>query len=74
MSQLQSHTEHRGVAGTQHGGHRWMMLACCIPMLLVVVALVLTGVASAGAILYALVCVAMMAVMMAGMGHSSGHN
>ncbi len=70
MSQFRSHTAHRGVAAIGHGGHRWMMLACCIPMLLVVGALVLTGVASGSAILYALVCVA----MMAGMGHGSGDN
>jgi hypothetical protein len=74
MSQLQSHTQHRGIAGTRHGGHHRMMLACCIPMLLVAVALVLTGVASAGAIVYALVCAALMAVMMAGIGDGSGHN
>jgi len=74
MSQLQSHTQHRGIAGTRHGGHHWMMLACCIPMLLVAVALVLMGVANAGAIVYALVCVAVMAVMTVGMGDGSGHN
>ena len=38
-----------------------MMLACCIPMLLIVGALVVTGVAGTGAIVYALVCTAMMA-------------
>jgi hypothetical protein len=70
MSQLQSHMQHRGVAGTRHGGHRWMMLACCIPMLLIAIGLVVTGVASAAAILYALACV----VMMAGMGHGHGDN
>jgi len=74
MSQLQSHTQHRGIGGTGHGGQHWMMLACCIPMLLVAVALVVTGVVSAGAIVYALVCVAMMGVMMAGMGHGHGDN
>ena len=74
MSQLQSQTRHRAVAGARHRGHRWMMLACCIPMLLVVIALVATGVASASAIVYALACVAMMGVMMAGMGHGSGDN
>ena len=73
MRQLDSHTQ-RGGAATPHGAHRWMMLACCIPMLLIAVVLILTGVASGSAILYALVCVAMMAVMMAGMGHGSGHN
>lgn len=74
MSQPQSHTQHGDVAATHHSGHRWMMLACCIPMLLIALALVLTGVASASTIIYALVCVAMMTVMMAGMGHSHGDN
>jgi len=46
MSQLQSHTQHRGIGGTGHGGQHWMMLACCIPMLLVAVALVVTGVSA----------------------------
>jgi hypothetical protein len=47
-----------------------MMLVCCLPMLLIVVALVATGVAGPGAILYALLCTAMMATMMFGMpGH-----
>ncbi|WP_035935607.1 hypothetical protein [Knoellia aerolata] len=46
------------------GGHALMMLACCIPMVFVVVALVATGVVGAGAIAYALLCVAMMAAMM----------
>ena len=74
MSQLQSHTKHRGVPATPHDGHHWMMLACCIPMLLIVIALVVTGVVSASAILYALACVAMMAVMMAGMGRGHSDN
>jgi hypothetical protein len=38
-------------------------------MLLIAVMLVVSGVANAGAIVFALVCTAMMAVMMAGMGH-----
>lgn len=46
-----------------------MMIICCVPMLLIAVVLVVSGVANAGAIVFALVCTAMMAVMMAGMGH-----
>ena len=45
-------------------GHRLLMLACCIPMLVVVFALVASGVAGAGSIIFALLCVAMMAAMM----------
>lgn len=71
MKQLEPHAQHAGapVRGG-HAGHGWMMLACCIPMLLIVIALVVTGVASASTILYVLVCVA----MTAGMGHGHGDN
>lgn len=52
-------------SGQAHGrGHGLMMLLCCVPMLLIVFALVATGAAGAGAIAYALVCTAMMAAMM----------
>jgi hypothetical protein len=44
-----------------------MMIACCVPMFVVAVALVLTGIASAGFLLVAVGCVAMMALMMHGM-------
>lgn len=62
-------------SATQHGaghsrGHGLMMLACCVPMLLIAFALVLSGVAGSGAILWALLCTAMMAAMMFAMpGH-----
>lgn len=56
-----------------HGGHgHWMMIACCVPMLVIAVILVATGVASAGFILVAVMCTAMMALMMAGMSHGGG--
>jgi drug/metabolite transporter (DMT)-like permease len=61
-SRLES--QHRG-----HGGHGWMMIACCIPMLLIAVGLVAAGVASPGFILVAVACTAMMALMMRGMSH-----
>ena len=32
----------------RHGGHHLMMIACCIPMLVIAVALVAAGVVSAG--------------------------
>lgn len=56
--------EHMAEQGGSRWGHHLMMLACCIPMLLIVGALVLTGVAGTGAIVYALICTAMMAGMM----------
>ena len=56
----QDDTQHAG-----HGrGHGLMMLACCVPMLLIAVALVASGAAGAGAILFALLCFVMMAAMM----------
>ena len=56
-----------------HGGHsRWMMIACCVPMLALAIVLVATGVASAGFIFAAVACTAMMAIMMAGMSGGRG--
>ena len=46
-----------------------MMIACRILMLVIAAALVLTGVANGGTIIFALACTAMMALMMVGMGH-----
>lgn len=56
--------EHMPEPGGTRRGHHLMMLACCVPMLVIVGALVVTGVAGTGAIVYALVCTAMMAAMM----------
>jgi len=47
-----------------HGGHRWMMMICCIPMVAIVVLLIVSGTAGSGALLWAVACVAMMAAMM----------
>ena len=72
MTDLEPRSPHPGMPGDRHGrhgGHHWMMIICCVPMLLIAVVLVVSGVANAGAIVFALVCTAMMAVMMAGMGH-----
>lgn len=55
----------------QKGGHEghghWIMIACCVPMLAIAIALVATGVVGAGFILVAVMCTAMMAAMMIGM-------
>lgn len=61
-----------GTAPGRHGGHQWMHLLMCAPMLLVVGFLVLTGRAGGGSIFYALGCMAMMGVMMAMMNRGSG--
>lgn len=65
-------TDHLGHVGPHHGEHGWMMIVCCIPMLIIAVVLVATGVA-AGFLFAALACTAMMAAMMAGM-HGGGHD
>ncbi len=52
-----------------HSGHSWMMIACCIPMLAIAIALAATGVVGYGFILIAVMCTAMMAMMMRGMSH-----
>ena len=49
---------------TGHGGHGWMMIVCCIPMLIIAIALVAAGVVSAGFLLLAVGCMAMMFLMM----------
>ena len=54
--------------------HGWLMVACCIPMLAVAIALVVTGVVGIGLIVAAVGCVAMMALMMRGMSHGGGGN
>lgn len=54
-----------------HGGHGWMMIACCIPMLGIAVVLVATGVVGVGFIAVAVACTAMMALMMRGMDHGA---
>jgi hypothetical protein len=46
-----------------------IMIACCIPVLLTVAALVATGVASLGFLVIAIGWTLMMAIMMTGMGH-----
>ncbi len=59
----------QGQAPHGHGGHRWMMIACCIPMLVIAVALVAAGVVSPTFLVAAIACTVMMAMMMGGMGH-----
>lgn len=62
-----------GTAHHGHSGHRLMMIACCIPMLVIVGVLVATGVVGSGAILYAFVCLGAMAVMMFAMPGDGHH-
>ena len=53
-------------------GHGLMMIACCIPMLVIAGVLVATGVASPAFLMFAVACTLMMALMMRGMGHGGG--
>ena len=55
-----------------HGVHRLMMIACCIPMLLIAGLLFATGVAGSGVIFGALLCTVMMTVMMFSMPGAHG--
>lgn len=52
-------------------GHRLMMIACCIPMFVIAIALVATGVASASFLVVAVACTLMMTLMMGSM-HKGG--
>ena len=63
--------DHNPGAHDGHGrGHGWMMMLCCIPIVVIAVALVVTGIASVGFLFTAVLCMGMMAVMMWGMNHS----
>jgi hypothetical protein len=73
MSEPQLHEAQPG-HGTGHGSHGWMMIASCIPMLAIAGVLVATGVLSAGFLLIAVGCTAMMALMMWGMDHGQGND
>jgi len=52
-----------------HKGHGWMMMACCVPMLVIAIALVATGVVNSGFLIGAVACTVMMALMMRGTDH-----
>lgn len=55
--------------GRGHG--RWMMIACCVPMLAIAVAVAISG-AGFGFLLIAVMCTAMMVLMMGGMSGGDG--
>ena len=52
----------------KHGHGRWMMIACCVPMLVIAVIIALSG-AGLGFLFVAVMCTLMMAMMMGGMSH-----
>jgi len=52
-----------------HRGHsRWMMIACCVPMLVIAAAIAASG-AGLGFLFIAVICTALMAAMMGGTSH-----
>ncbi len=53
----------------RRGGHGWLMIACCIPMLVIGVVLVATGVVGGSFLFLAIGCTVMMATMMRAMNH-----
>ncbi|MCX5044054.1 hypothetical protein OG921_12845 [Aldersonia sp. NBC_00410] len=55
-----------GVGGRSR--HHLAMIACCIPMLVVAVALIATGTVGIGSMVFAVACLGMMTVMMFSMG------
>ena len=54
-----------------HSGHGLMMIACCIPMLVLAIVLAATHVVGAGFIFVAVMCTLMMAMMMSMMSGGS---
>jgi hypothetical protein len=63
------HGAHPGHGG--HGGHGWMMILCCIPMLVIAIALVASGTVGAGFLVPAIACTVMMVLMMKMMDHGT---
>jgi hypothetical protein len=56
-----------------HGGHsHWMMIACCVPMVLVAVLLIAGG-AGLASLAPLLICASMMALMMGVMSRMGHH-
>ncbi len=64
--------EHASMHGS-HKGHRLMMIACCVPMLIIAIALVVTGVIGARFLIFAVACTLMMSLMMGGMNHGNSN-
>ena len=56
----------------RRGSHgHWLMITCCIPMLVIAAAIALSG-AGLGFFIAAVACTAMMAAMMSAMSDESG--
>ncbi len=66
-SQIPTGRHHDISHQAKHGGHGWLMIVCCLPMLLIAGVLVATGLASSSLLLAALLCAVVMALTMRGM-------
>ena len=71
MNHQDAHQAMSGAQWSGHAGHGWM-IAFCAPMLAIAVALVATGVFGPGFVFIALLCIAMMVMMMRGMSQGDG--
>jgi hypothetical protein len=75
MSEYRAHQDSsKDEHDQRHGSHSWMMIVCCIPMLVIALALVVTGITSSGVIFGVIGCTVMMALMMRGMDHGGGNH
>lgn len=72
MTDQRTHDPDRPDERHRRSSHSRMMLICCVPMLVIALALIVSGVASPRFLFGALLCAGMMVAMMAGMGHG-GH-
>lgn len=72
MSAPGGHGPHEPDSSKGSGGHgRWMMIACCVPMLAIAAIIAISG-AGLGFLAIALVCTALMVLMMGSMSHGGG--
>jgi len=72
MSTPHEHDPDAPEGGEGKRGHsRWLMIACCVPMLAIAGIIALSG-AGLGFLIIAVMCTAMMAAMMGGMSHGGG--
>lgn len=69
-----NHDRHAPADPNGSGGRsHWLMMACCVPMIVIALALVASGTVSIGFLLFAVLCTSMMFFMMRGMSHGSNN-
>ena len=56
--------ERQGPDHGDHAAHKWMMIGCCVPMLVIALALVASGTAGPGVVTLAIGWTLMVALMM----------